>query len=83
MSTYYYDEHCQEIFEAMVTHPKRFMTMSDTMFAFDASPLTWNLYTNAASAQVSTFIQSQEYRCLDVLAQYNDVLGKMNKELKQ
>ena len=82
MDTYYYDEHCQEIFTAMVTYPKRFLAMSDKMFNFDANPLTWNLYTNAASSQITTFIQSQEYRCLDALAQYNDVLSRMNKETK-
>lgn len=71
----------RELFEDMVSQPNRFLNMSATVFDFDANPFVWHLYNNAASSQISTFIQSEEYRCQDKLNQLNDVLKNMNTEI--
>ncbi len=81
--TFFYDKRCQEIFEDMVSQPRRHIAISSRVFAFDANPFVWHLYNNAASSQITTFIQSQEYRCQDKLNQWNEVLSNMNTEIKQ
>ncbi len=72
----------REVFEDMVSQPNRMLNMSSNVFDFDSNPFVWHLYNNAASSQISTFIQSQEYRCQDKLNQLNDVLKNMNTEVK-
>ena len=88
LDTFFYKDdnigtQCREVFEDMVSQPNRFLAMSAEVFTFDANPFVWHLYTNAASSQLSTFIQSQEYRCQDKLNQLNEVLAHMNTEIKK
>ncbi len=80
--TFFYNEQAREVFEDMVSQPNRHLPMSGSTFDFDSNPFVWHLYTNAASSQISTFIQSQEYRCQDKINQLNDVLKNMNTEVK-
>ena len=82
LDTFFYNEQARAVFEEMVAVPNRFLNMSATIFAFDSNPLCWHLFNNAASSQITTFIQSQEYRCQDKLNQYNEVLNNMNTEIK-
>lgn len=87
MDTFFYKDdnigdQARKVFEDMVSQPNRFLSMSATVFDFDSNPFVWHLYNNAASSQISTFIQSQEYRCQDKLNQLNDVLKNMNTEVK-
>ena len=83
LNTYFYDERSIEIFVEMITQPNRHLSISSNVFDFDQMPFIWNLYTNATSYQVSTFIQSQEYKCQDKLNQWNDVLYSMNNKIKK
>ncbi len=81
LDTFFYNEQAKAVFEDMVSQPNRQLSMSPTVFTFDANPFIWHLYTNATSSQISTFIQAQEYRCQDKLNQHNDVLKNMNTEI--
>ena len=80
--TFFYNEQAKEVFEECVALPNRNASMSNSIFQFDANPFVWHLFNNAASSQITTFIQSQEYRCQDKLNQYNEVLSNMNTEIK-
>ena len=82
MDSFFYDERCKEIFIDLTSRPNRFTGMSSAMFSFDANPFVWHLFNNAASSQITTFIQQQEYRCQDKLNQWNDAFANMNKEVK-
>ena len=81
-NAFFYNEQTKALFEDMVSQPNRFLNFSAELFAFDSNPMVWHLYNNAASSQITTFIQQQEYRCQDKLNQMNDVLVNMNKEVK-
>lgn len=88
LDTFFYKDdnigtQCREVFEDVVSQPNRCLPMASIIFDFDANPFVWHLYNNAASSQVSTFIQSQEYRCQDKLNQHNEVLANMNTEIKK
>ena len=88
LDTFFYkDENigtqCRELFEDMVSQPNRFVSMSNEVFNFDNNPFVWYLYNGSTSSQISTFIQSQEYRCQDKLNQHNEVLAHMNTEIKK
>ena len=88
LDTFFYKDdnigtQCREVFEDMVSQPNRFVTMSNGVFTFDSNPFIWHVYNNAASSQLSTFIQSQEYKCQDKLNQHNEVLAHMNTEIKK
>ncbi len=78
----YVDEQSRAVYEALVQEPNRFISMTSTIFDFDANPFVWYLFNHAASSQITTFIQQQEYKCLDKLTQHNDVLSRMNTEIK-
>ncbi len=80
--TFFYNEQAKAVFEDMVSQPNRHLAISNRMFDFDVNPFVWNLYNNATSSQVSTFIQSQEYKCWEKLREWNDVLYNMNAEIK-
>ena len=83
IDTFYYNEQAKEVFQAMVVEPNRAMSMSNSIFSFDANPFVWHLFNNGASSQITTFIQQQEYRCQDKLNQWNEILSTgMNKEIK-
>ncbi len=82
VDTFFYNEQAKAVFEDMVSQPNRFCSMSSVVFTFDANPFIWHVYNNAASSQLTTFIQAQEYRCQDMLNQLNEVLAKMNTEIK-
>ena len=83
IDTFYYNEQAKEVFQTMVVEPNRAMSMSNSIFSFDANPFVWNLFNNGASSQITTFIQQQEYRCQDKLNQWNEILSTgMNKEIK-
>lgn len=82
MDSLYYDERCKELFVDLSSRANRFTPMSSNMFSFDANPFVWNLFNNASSSQITTFIQQQEYRCQDKLTQWNDAFANMNKEVK-
>ena len=71
MDAFFYNEHAKEVFLEAVSLPNRFTVMS-----------VWHLFNHAASSQITTFIQNQEYRCQDKLNQFNDVLNNMNTEIK-
>ena len=83
LKDYFYNDLTIEIFEDMVSQPNRHLSVSEKIFNFDQMPFIWNLYTNATSSQITTFIQSQEYRCQDKLNQWNDVLAYMDTEIKK
>ena len=82
MDAFFYNERAKEVFLEAVSLPNRFTVMSGVIFSFDANPFVWHLFNHAASSQITTFIQNQEYRCQDKLNQFNDVLNNMNTEIK-
>ncbi len=80
MDTYFYNEQSCEVFEALVSEPNRFLSMSESLFVFEANDgFIWSLFTHAASSQITGYIQTYEYLCQDALAKHNDVLANMNK----
>lgn len=79
IDTYYFDEQSRELMLELMGAEKKFLGMSHTAFLFEANPFTWNLFNNGTAAQITTFIQSMEYKCQDNLNQLNDVLANMNK----
>ncbi len=88
LDTFFYKDEkigtqCKELFEDMVTQPNRFLSMTTTILETEAVPFAWMLYTNATSSQLSTYIQSKEYKCQDLLNQHNDALAHMNTEIKK
>ncbi len=80
--TFFHNEQAKAVFEDMVSRPNRFLSMSSSVFEFDNNPFIWHLYNNAASTQITTFIETQEYRCQDKLNQLNEVLYNMDKTIK-
>lgn len=81
LDSMYFDEQSREVYEALVQEPNRFMSMSASIFTFDANPFIWHLFNNCASSQITTFIQQEEYKCQDKLDQINDVLARMDTEI--
>lgn len=82
LNTFFYDERSKEIYETAVSIENKFSPMTEEIFDFDTSPFIWNLFNSAKSAQITTFIEEQEYKCQDKLNEYNAVLSNMNKEIK-
>lgn len=79
IDTYYFDEQSKEVMLELLGSDNKYQAMSKIAFNFDANPFSWNLFNNGTAAQITTFIQSMEYRCQDNLNQLNDVLANMNK----
>ena len=76
---YYYDAQSKEVMMEVLGSEKKFFNTSSETFRFDANPFAWNLFNNGTAAQISTFIQSMEYRCQDNLNQLNEVLANVQK----
>ena len=79
LDEYYFDQQSKEVMLELLGSEKKFLSMSKIAFNFDANPFSWNLFNNGTAAQISTFIQSMEYRCQDSLNQLNEVLTNMEK----
>lgn len=76
---YYYDEQSKEVMTELLGIENQYVSMSQTLFDFEANPFSWNLFNNGTAAQINTFVQSMEYQCQDKLNQMNDVLTNMQK----
>ena len=76
---YYFDAQSKEVMLELLNSDEKFVSMSQSALWFDDNPFAWNLFNNGTAAQISTFIQSQEYRCQDAINQLNEVLTNIEK----
>ncbi|MBR3960616.1 MAG: extracellular solute-binding protein [Clostridia bacterium] len=79
VDAYYFDEQSKEVALELMGTDNKFLTMSKAAMDFEHNPFSWNLFNNGTAAQITTFIQSMEYKCQDNLTILNEVLANMQK----
>lgn len=80
IDTFYFDERSRDIQLELLGAEKQFLSMSDSIFSFEANPFTWHLFNNGTASQITTFIQSMENQAIAKLDELNGVLANMSKQ---